>query len=196
VWVDRRGHEEPLTNAPLDFYSVVNVSPDGTRVAVKIGGDVWIRDVAPAMWRRLTFDPRDDSMPLWTPDGRQVIFGSDRAGAVLNLYSQAADGTGTADRLTTTENVRYSTAVTPDGTAIIGFELGPKGARSVFQVRLTNATNRPGVRTPVDQQVVEALFEGRWPDISRDDRYLAYESAESGRYEIYVRPFPNVNAGR
>jgi serine/threonine-protein kinase len=199
VWVDRKGGEEPLTNAPPDFYNVLDISPDGTRVAIKIGGDIWIRDLAPEMWRRLTFDPRDDSMPLWTPNGRRIIFGSNRAGAVLNLYSQAADGTGTADRLTTTENAQWSTAVTPDGTAIIGTDRSPKGADSLIQVHLTNAASRPGrdVPTPLDEPVVEALFEGGyWPDISRDGRYLAYESSESGRGEVYVRPFPHVNGGR
>ena len=75
-------------------------------------------------------------------------------------------------------------------------------ARSVIQVRLTKAISRPGrdVRTSLGEPVVEALFEvgawPPWPDISRDGRYLAYESAESGQSEVYVRPFPHVDGGR
>jgi len=160
--------------------------------------DLWIYDQERDLASRLTTGVGAGA-PVWTPDGRRIIFGSNRAGAVLNLYSQAADGSGTVDRLTTTENTQWSTAVTPDGTAIIGFERSPKGADSLIQVHLTNAASRPGrdVRTPPHEPVVEALFEGGyWPDISRDGRYLAYESRESGRSEVVVRPFPHVDGGR
>ena len=64
VWVDRKGREEPLTNAPPDFYNTLDISPDGAHLAVKIRDDIWIRDLARETWRRLTFDPRDDSLPL------------------------------------------------------------------------------------------------------------------------------------
>ena len=70
-------------------------------------------------------------MPVWTPDGRRIIFMSDRAG-VLNLYSQAADGTGTVERLTTSANPQWPTSIAPDGTRVFGFDALPKRAGGVF----------------------------------------------------------------
>ena len=124
--------------------------------AVKIrGADIWIRDLARETWRRLTFDPRDDSMPVWTPDGQRIIFGSNRAGAVLNLYSQSADGTGTAERLTTTGNAQWSTAVTPDGTGIIGFEMSPAGTQASIVAHLPKTT---GLQMLVSPLAVEPVW--------------------------------------
>ena len=117
VWVDRKGHEEPI-KAPLRAYGTPRLSPDGTRVAAEVydqNTDIWIWDFARETLRRLTFDPGGDGMSVWTPDGRRIIFESARAG-VPNLYRQAADGTGTVDRLTTSANPQWPTAITPDGT--------------------------------------------------------------------------------
>ena len=128
VWVDRKGHEEPI-EAPLAAYGPPRLSPDGTRVAIGIrrsgehrdldlgsrAGDVEAIDLL--SWHGW--------MPLWTPDGRRIIFMSARAG-VLNLYSQAVDGAGTVDRLTTSANPQWPTSITRDGTRLFGFEIGPK----------------------------------------------------------------------
>src|SRR5439155_18604877 len=120
VWVDRKGNEEPI-KAPLRSYGSPRVSPDGTRLLLEEDSDIWIWDLARETLRHLTFAPGSDGMPLWTPDGRRMIFESDRAG-VSNLYSQAADGTGAADRLTTSANQQFPTSITPDGTLVVGFE--------------------------------------------------------------------------
>ncbi len=77
VWVDRKGHEEPI-KAPLRDYGPPRVSPDGTRLAMQIlepdNSDIWIWDLARETLRRLTFAPGTDGLPLWTPDGRRIIF--------------------------------------------------------------------------------------------------------------------------
>ena len=121
VWVDRKGHEEPI-NAPLRPYGAPRISPDGTRLLLGItdqeSNDIWIWDLERETLRRLTFAPGSDSLALWTPDGRRIIFTSDRAG-VLNLYSQAADGTGAADRLTTSANQQFPSSISPDGTLVV-----------------------------------------------------------------------------
>ena len=110
VWVDRSGREERI-NAPLRAYGAPRLSPDGTRLALNVSSDhqstdIWIWDLARETLRRLTFGPGINGLPLWTPDGRRIIFTSNRTG-VFNLYSQAVDGTGAVDRLTTSANPQY-----------------------------------------------------------------------------------------
>ena len=85
--------------------------------------EVWILDLARKTQRRLTFGPGMDGLPFWTPDGRRIIFMSARVG-VLNWYSQAADGTGAVERLTTSANAQWPTSITPDATHLFGYEIG------------------------------------------------------------------------
>ena len=203
VWVDRKGHEEP-TGAPLRAYGTPRLSPDGTRVAAEIYGestDIWIWDFARETLRRLTFESSGNGMSVWTPDGRQIIFESGRAG-MPSVYTQAADGTGTVDRLSTSAIPQWSTTITRDGTWLAGFELLPRAVPNIFFLPLTGGVVRPssnsapGVsRSPVEP-LAETRFNGSMADFSPNGRYLAYQSDESGRTEIYVRPFPRVNNGR
>ena len=197
VWVDRKGHEEPIT-APLRAYGPPRLSPDGTRVAVPIAdrGDteIWILDLARETPRRLTFSPGVDGMPLWSPDGRRIIYMSARAG-VPNLYSQAVDGGGTVDRLTTSANPQWPTSITRDGARLFGFEARPKIARQIILLDLMDPT-RPAVSPSREEPPVQGLFRGNFAEISPDGRYLAYQSDESGRMEVHVRPFPQVDSDR
>ena len=126
VWVDQKGIEEPI-GMPPRAYGPGCLSPDGTRVAAGITDDgnteVWILDLARKTQRRLTFSPGMDGLPLWTPDGRRIIFMSARMG-VLNWYSQAADGTGAVERLTTSANEQRPTSISSDGNHLFGYEAG------------------------------------------------------------------------
>jgi eukaryotic-like serine/threonine-protein kinase len=204
LWVDRKGREEP-TGAPLRAYGTPRLSPDGTRVAAEIydqNTDIWIWDFAQETLRRLTFDPAGDGMPVWTPDGRQIIFESGRAGNIASVYKQAADGTGTVDRLSTSSTPQWSTSITPDGTWVAGFDLQPKTVPNVVFLPLPRAVVRPSsnIATKARQSPVEPLaeirFEGKMAAFSPNGRYIAYQSDESGRSDIYVRPFPRVDNGR
>jgi eukaryotic-like serine/threonine-protein kinase len=198
VWVDRKGHEEPV-NAPLRPYGSPRISPDGTRVLLGItdqeSNDIWIWDLEREMLRRLTFAPGSDSMARWTPDSRRIIFTSDRTG-VLNLYSQAADGTGATDRLTTSANQQFPSSVSPDGALVVGFESLSIAASSrmapgtAWRVRLYPMA---GPSPPA-----QTLFDGVFAEFSPNGRYLAYQSTEGepGQGEVYVRPFPQVDSGR
>ena len=142
--------------------------------------------------RRLTFDPSLDQFPVWTPDGQRIVFASLRGGAFSSLFAQAADGTGTVERLTTGADTQSPAFVAPDGTAIVGAEISPKTAGDIVRFPLKGSAGsgpsvvEPLVRTPA----IEYL-----PELSPDGRYIAYQSDKSARDEIYVRPFPHVNDG-
>jgi serine/threonine-protein kinase len=200
VWVDRNGHEEPIS-APPRRYGPPRISPDGTRLALTINDqgntEIWIWDFARENLRRLTFAPGMDSMPVWTRDGRRIVFMSDRSGT-LNFYSQAADGTGSIDRLTMSAHPQWSTSVTSDGMRLFGFDLGPGRAPDVIVVHLGGSGSKLPVRTAQGAKgtpVVESLFRGAFPDVSPDGRYVAYQSNETGRDQVYVRSFPVVAEG-
>jgi eukaryotic-like serine/threonine-protein kinase len=212
VWVDRNGREEPI-NAPLRPYGYARLSPDGTRVVLGIvdreSNDIWIWDLERETLRRLTFAPASDSLAFWTPDSRRIVFTSDRDG-VSNLYSQAADGTGAADRLTTSVNQQFSSSISPDGTLVVGFERLAIGASTLmapgaaWRVRLypmAGLASRPEpgpLPSTAPSLPAQTLFDGGWAEFSPNGRYLAYDSAEGepGQSEIYVRPFPQVDSGR
>ena len=203
VWVDRKGMETPIP-VPLRLYDEPRLSPDGTRVALTIRDqeyDIHILDLARASLRRLTFGPGTDASPVWTSDGHRIVFGSPGGnGNVNNLFTQAADGTGTVQRLTTGQNWQTPSFVAPDGTGIVGMENTPKTAGDVVWFPLMSATGRPGSASDAISSRVEPIVRTSFielnPEISPDRRYIAYQSNESGRYEVYVRPFPKVDEGR
>jgi serine/threonine-protein kinase len=201
VWVDRRGHET-LIKAPPRAYAIPRLSPDGTRLALDIRdqeNDIWIWDLGRETLTRLTSDPALDGEPVWTPDGRRLLFSSARMG-LSDLYWQAADGTGTADRLTTI--AIQPTSVTPDGTRIVGSATAPKTQWDVVVFPLASLASRAGPGASAGaglsrvEPLIQTLFTERNAEISPDGRFLVYESNESGRNEIYVRPFPEVEHGR
>jgi len=187
VWVDRQGREEFL-EAPERAYLYPRMSPDGTRVAVAISdqqADIWVWDLTRKTLTRTTFDPAPDSYPVWTPDSRRVIFGSPRGGQP-NLFWQPADGTGAAERLTESSYNQQAFSISPDGSRLVFREGLPPYDLNVLLVG-TDRRREPLLRTPFNEGNAEVSPDGRW---------LAYESNESGRNDVYVRPFPDVNAGR
>ncbi len=189
VWVDRQGHETPIP-APPRPYLLPALSPDGTRVAVFANDqqrDLWLWDLRRTTLTRLTSTPGVDVVQVWTPDSRRLIFTSERAG-VRNLFWQAADGTGAVERLTESPDTQYPTGVSPDGRRLIFTDESPTTANDVMMIEL-DGTRRV---TPL----VQSPFTERNGIISPDGRWLAYEANDSGRFEIYVRPFPDVNSGR
>jgi serine/threonine-protein kinase len=118
VWVDRQGRETPIS-APPHGYTFPRLSPDGTRVAVFLAEqdtDIWMVDLGHGTFQRVTHDPGVDIHPVWTPDGRQLIFTSTREGGIRNLFRQAWDGTGGVERLTDSPNPQNAVAVSPDGS--------------------------------------------------------------------------------
>ena len=188
VWVDRAGREEVLAVEPRG-YVYPRISPDGSQVALDVRdqeNDIWIWDFARETLRRLTFAPGNDWYPAWTPDGRRLAFASNRDGT-QNLFWKAADGTGTVERLTESENALIPYAFSQDGKQLVYWEANPQGGNDLC----VRSMDGDGSLEPL----LVTEFNERNAEISPDGRWLAYQSDESGQYEIYVRPFPNVDEG-
>ena len=131
VWVSRAGVEQ-LTKAPPQAYAAARLSPDGTRVALDIRdqqNDIWIWDLQRETLMRLTFHPTIDMCPVWTGDGKRIIWASLRATGIPALFWQAADGTGSVDQLTSRTAPVFPTSATQDGTRVLLWENAP-GYRS------------------------------------------------------------------
>ena len=189
VWVDREGREEALAAEPR-AYRYPRVSPDGTRLALFLEDqeeDIWIWHFARETLTRLTFDPRTDTRQTWTPDGLQLAFASERDGA-FSTFWKAADGTGTVERIFESANGQLPLTFSPDGTQLVFYETHPETVRDLH-VRSMDAD---GTSTPL----LVTEFNELNAEISPDGRWLAYLSDASGHFEVYVRPFPNVEDGQ
>ncbi len=155
---------------------------------VQTQSDIFIWNFARQTLTPLTFEHADDN-PVWTTDGRRVIFQSARSGQGANLYWQFADGTGSAERLTSTRGNQNPKAVTPDGLRVIFTQQNTQTSANDFHtVSLDGkAAVAPLLETPHSKND---------PSVSPDGRWLAYQSRETGDEEVYVRPFPGVDSGR
>jgi eukaryotic-like serine/threonine-protein kinase len=186
---DRQGREERL-NLPTRAYLSVRISPDGRRIALDVRdqeNDIWIWDVSRRTFARLTSGPTVEQNPIWTPDGQRIAFSSARLGK-QNLYWQAADGTGSAERLTTSSNPQVPLTFTPDGEALLFRESDPvSGIAVLYLLPLTgDRTPKPLMRAPVNASHAALSPDGHW---------MAYQSAESSPNDIHLRPFPDVESG-
>lgn len=190
VWVDRQGNEEPV-DLPPQAYSRLRLSPDGRRLAVTIddGGnkDIWIYNLELQTSTRLTFNPAAEEGPVWTPDGKHLIYSSTRGGS--GLFLKPADGTGQEVRLTTSVFRQYPESIvnSSDGILLVYREDDGSQASDLHLLTLDDEpTSRPLLQTRFDEDYAAISPNGRW---------FAYEGMETGQSEILVRPFPNATEG-
>jgi eukaryotic-like serine/threonine-protein kinase len=189
VWVNRNGKEEPIAAAPNDYRSP-RISPDGTKVALAVGGksygvsgDIWIWEIVRETMTRLTFDTGDT--PLWTPDGKQIVFSSVRE-SLFSLYRKATDGSGREERIFPVVDRRFfSCSWTGNTKTLVTTETGDYANWSIGVL----AMEGDRARKPLLQNGIQ-------PQVSPNGRWMAYTSNESGQNQIYVRPYPEVNSGR
>lgn len=177
VWVDRLGKATRLS-APTRYYNSARLSPDGKVLAVDIFDgsgrrDVWTYELKRDVLTRLTYDGTSD-YPIWTPDGKSMVFSSRRAGP-RNLFMQSADGGRPAEQLLVSENPQWPGSWSPDGRLLAFMDFNDTTVLSLQGERKLRL-------------LVRSAFGDR---ISPDGRWLAYVSDETGRWEIYVTAFPS-----
>jgi len=192
VWVERDGTAseiDPGWRPNLDFkrFSVA-LSPDATRLALTIrnsdgGFDVWIKQLDTGPLTRLTFEGSENFRATWSDD-QSLMFVSNRAGS-YDLWTKRADGSGTAEPVLDREADIREAFYSADG-AWLAFLEGSFETADIYAVRL-----------PIDSEAVPlelTQFAERSISLSPDGRWLAYASNRSGRFEVYVRPFPGAGA--
>jgi eukaryotic-like serine/threonine-protein kinase len=192
TWVDRSGKQLGPLGEPANIGGF-HFSPDRKRVAAESrqDGDIWIYDAARGLRTRFTFDPAPDRNPVWSPDGRSVIFTSRRK-QHFDLYRKYSDGAGADELLYSDDMEKYATSWSPDGKFLLYSGSGAGGG-NVWVLPLT--PERPGGPlkpfpfAPSSSSVRIAQF-------SPDGQWIAYQSDESKRYEIYVARFPGAGSKR
>ena len=135
---------------------------------------------------RITFDPAADSHPVWSPDGTRIAFASARSG-VSDLYVKSATGAGTEELLLKSPLLKHSSDWSRDGRWLVYTVTDPKTRRDVWVLSMSDRKPQPYLQTPFNESHAQ---------LSPDGRFMAYESDESGIYEVYVRPFPDANTGK
>jgi serine/threonine-protein kinase len=182
MWVDRKGQSRPLTDLRRSFDFGPRLSPDGRHLALTMYTDgmahIWVYDLERDALTRLSSGTVSDFLPLWTPDGTRITYvsGSD-------IVWQAADGSGAVETLT---RGAFQFNVIPDSWSpdgrMLAFTKGDDTFSDIWLLPIEgDRTPRPFFETPFDERGAAFSPDGRW---------IAYVSNESGRYEVYVRPYP------
>jgi predicted Ser/Thr protein kinase len=187
VWVDRQGRTEALS-PDQDLYREVSLSPDGTKATVRRGLSIWIHDLQHGTRSPLTSGNSSNMMPMWSADGKRIIFGSNRGGD-WDIYAQPADGSGPAEVLLKAPYGQFPQSVGRDGT-VLYTEINPKTSRDMLMLSPDGKTTPLRV-TPANEG--EARFwPGTFSGSGRAEGWIAYASDESGRREVYVQSYPGA----
>ena len=189
TWFDRTGKKLNSVGESAN-YDTVSLSPDERRAAVTLLdadgriADVWLLDLTRGSMSRLTFDPSGEGNPVWSPDSNNIVYSSNRlGGGQVNLYEKAASGAGDDQLLLQSATEKSATSWSRDGQFIL-FENWPLREKGGIWLLPLTGERQP---KPLLQTVA---FDQAGGQFSPDGRFVAYMSNESGRTEVYVRPFP------
>jgi serine/threonine protein kinase/Tol biopolymer transport system component len=184
LWLDRSGATVGRVGDVAAYYSIA-LSPDGSRVAAPVSNDtigthdLWICDVGRDLRSRATFDDAEDLSPVWSPDGRDVFFVSNRDG-ILELYRVTPGETGDPVKIIGSDHTLTPTSVSPDGRRmLLSVENGDAGSDLVVFDLVDEGGLQPFRATRFNEEHGAFSPDGRW---------VAYACDESGRFEVYVTP--------
>jgi serine/threonine protein kinase len=187
-WLDRQGNRLGQLGEPHRYLELA-ISPDGTRAAAARSDawkDIWVTEFAHATETRFTFDPTSDRDPVWSPDRSHLAFSSNRSGQ-SDLYQHASNGSGEDELLFKSQNAKIVTDWSRDGRYLLYHEYDPKTRTDLWLLPMDAASSG---RKPVS--FLRSDFHELNGKFSPDGHWIAYQSNESGQYEIYVRPFPKI----
>jgi Tol biopolymer transport system component len=185
TWIYPDGKRQSETHTD-DFYTHVRVSPDGSRAAMELADgsgnmDIWTWDFARRIKTRQTFDPKPDRSPTWSPSGREIAFSSLRTG-VWQLFRRDVTSGQPDEQLTSSPGDKIAPDWSRDGKYLVFIQIGTTTAEDIWALPLD------GDRQPYPILQTPAIETN--PALSPDGRWLAYESAQSGRPEVLVTRFP------
>jgi dipeptidyl aminopeptidase/acylaminoacyl peptidase len=194
IWLDRDGRKLGTMGELGKHYSIA-LSPDGTRAAVSQAAastangnfDIWVHEFASGTRERLTSDPAPDVRPVWSPDGSRIAFSSLRGG-VFDLYQKASNGVGNEGVLFKSDEGKHSYDWSPDGHFLL-YGSGAAGHFDLWYLPLAGDDPKP-------RPYLQTQFSQSQAQFSPDGRFVAYTSDETGKNEVYVRPFPQTSGGK
>jgi serine/threonine protein kinase/Tol biopolymer transport system component len=184
VSIDRKGKIQTIRDN-IHLHGGLRLAPDGQRIALGLieaghPPDIWIHDLMRGSFSRLTHGPASNFNPIWTPDGKHLLYTSERP--LFEIYRKSADGGGTEEAVLTTPNDKYPISISPDGNTLLFSTSDPNTQADLWLAPLQQPKDaKPFVVSPFDET------QGT---ISPDGRWVAYQSDESGKSEIYVVDFP------
>jgi Tol biopolymer transport system component len=193
TWLGAAGAQVGTVGEPATIVGSIRLSPNGQTLAEPVqdpqtkNTDIWLVDLARGVRTRFTFDPTEDQEPVWSPDGSRIVWGSSAKGH-FDLYVKSASGAGNVEALVASDTTKYPNDWSRDGRFISFTQIDPKAKTGADLWILPLAGDRKPyafLSTPFNE--ANAVF-------SPDGRWLAYESDESGRLEIYITPFPHGGA--
>jgi eukaryotic-like serine/threonine-protein kinase len=181
TWFDRSGKQLEAVGQRGNLWTP-RLSHDNRRVVFVLGdpGDIWVEDLSRHVSTRLTFEPSDESSPAWSPDDTRIFFRSLRSGSG-DIYQKVASGTGADELLFSSSALKLPTSVSPDGRYVLFNTLNTKTKWDLELLSLPDRKVTPFLQTEFDEVL---------GDFSPDGHWIAYASNESGRFEVYVQPFP------
>jgi Tol biopolymer transport system component len=195
MWFDRSGKPLGTVGEAGDFFSV-EFSVDRKSVGVTRPGqneDIWIYDATRGLATRFTYSSAAERFPVWSPDGRSIAYSSNAKGP-FDLYRKAADGTGGEELLYADGANKFVTSWSADGKFLLYFRVDPKTGQDIW-VLPVGRPSEPSAPSKPFPWLATPFHEG-FAKFSPDGQWVAYQSDESGQYEIYVAPFPGPGRKR
>jgi Tol biopolymer transport system component len=189
TWVDRSGRDIGTVGVPAGYQNHV-LSPELQRIAVGrvegSTGDLWIIDLIRGPMTRFTFDPGLDTAPLWSPDGKQIVFSSNRGNAAFDLYQKNSSGVGQEELLFKSDHSKLAEHWSADGRFLLFRDLDPQTRDDLWILPMT------GDKKP--EPVIRSAFVDFQGRFSPDGHWIAYVSNESGQPQVYLQGFPTAGS--